>query len=321
MEQRRFGGGAKIGTLWSGDHSKLSSYIFAVMYVRERGYDEPVEWKLHCKALEKVGAYDLSQEDPDVFRNLHPDYPREWKDVPIPKPGVAEAAEAVSSDPVPGPAEEVKKELLAIHHTYVDVLLSMGVDPLKHYQEQKAENVLARVKAGDRRCQVCNKGCSNTQKLKNQIQKRHIGKTPYFCGECQRYYGDSQSLKTHLQKHAAPGSKVQAHSCKQCNKSYATLGKLNQHMQKHEDIQCQFCKKSFAYERTKNAHEEESCQQKPKTTKTSKPSGGASSSIAEEEGFRWYCHLCTSDYGARRNLKKHLNKHHDGAEVAPNARR
>ena len=86
---------------------------------------------------------------------------------------------------------EAVKELLEIHRSYVDVLMSMGVDAIKEYAEKKAENILGGVKAGDTKCKVCDKRCSSTQKLKNHIRRCHIGKTPFHCGECSRYYGDS----------------------------------------------------------------------------------------------------------------------------------
>ena len=197
--------------------------------------------------------------------------------------------------PEPAPRSDVVKELLEIHRSYVDVLLSMGIDPLKEYTEKKAETILQGVKAGDTRCKVCEKRCSSTQKLKNHIWKRHVGKTPYFCGECNRYYGDSQSLKVHLRKHlTGEEKKAAAHTCDVCQKSYSSLGKLNEHKEKHEDIKCRYCQKSFAYNRTCKAHEVKSCPQRP----------GAQEPAGEQEAEdapavkRWYCHICDSDFSA-----------------------
>ena len=67
------------------------------------------------------------------------------------------------------------------------------------------------------------------------------------------------------------------------------------------------------------AHELESCPNHPgasgmkqkKKKKDKEPEGEPP--VSEK---RWHCHLCAADYGACRNLKKHLNTHHGGAEVA-----
>ena len=280
--------------------------------------------RLSCHPLEKAGNYVLGNEDPGVFRNMDKDVPREWKDEVLPtyqaqaEAAVAAATRSKGSDqPEQAPRSDLVKELLEIHRSYVDVLFSMGIDPLKEYTERKAETILQGVKAGDTKCKVCDKRCSSTQKLKNHIRKRHVGKTPYFCGECQRYYGDSQSLKVHLRKHlTGDEKKAVAHTCEVCQKTYSSLGKLNEHKEKHEDIKCRYCQKSFAYNRTCKAHEVESCPQRPAAQ------APAEDDPQEQEGEdarslkRWFCHLCESDYSARRNLKKHLNTKHDKAPVA-----
>ena len=302
-------------------------YLISVAWACEKGYDDPVPMRLVCDPLEKVGNYDLSQEDPAVFKNVDPKVPREWPDVPLPTfKAQAEAAiaaatrsKAAPQSPEPAPQSNLVKELLEIHRSYVDVLLSMGVDPLKEYQENKAENILSGVKSGDTRCKVCEKRCSSTQKLKNHIRRCHIGKTPYLCGDCNRYYGNSQSLKVHLKKHLPEGEKeAAAHKCPTCNKSYSSVGKLNEHLEKHADIRCRFCNKSFAYNHTCKAHEVESCPQRPGAQEQDDPQeeGAAAATVPTK---RWYCHICDSDYGTHRNLKKHLNMKHSGAEVAKGA--
>ena len=37
------------------------------------------------------------------------------------------------------------------------------------------------------------------------FEEKALGQDPYQCGECQRYYGDSQSLKIHMKKHEPAG--------------------------------------------------------------------------------------------------------------------
>ena len=320
----------------------LKSFLpfFAVMYTHEKGCDEPHEWKLGCTELEKVGNYDLTQENPWVFRFLDQlATPREWKDIPLPNyqsvaaAAIAAAKASTSSQKKPDPEpekdekedklQEGVKELLAVHHSYFDVLLSMGVDPIKDYEERQAENILARVKPRDTKCKVCSKSYHSTQKLKNHIRKGHIRKTPYFCGECNQYYGDSQLLKVHMRKHTPEGEEVSAHKCNTSGETYPTIGKLNQHSQKHEDIKCSMYGKGFSYVRTKKTHEEESCPNRPGAgpapAKRGKKSGEPQKESGEPSELHWYCHLCDLDYGACRNLKKHLNTHHSGVEVAANA--
>ena len=83
---------------------------------------------------------------------------REWPDNPLPTyQQFQQAAPVTSATTSEGPdgaekmAEKVK-ELLAVHHTYVDVLMSMGADHLKDYQDMKAKNILARIKGGNTKC-------------------------------------------------------------------------------------------------------------------------------------------------------------------------
>ena len=213
-------------------------------------------------------------------------------------------------------SEKIQK-LLAVHHTYVDILKSLGVDPIKHYQENQVEALLERVSAGDKKCCICKKSYYSTQKLKNHLRKRHLGKTPYQCEDCKRYYGDSLSLKVHRRKHSKPGEESVELTCKECKKSFPSVGKLNQHMEKHEDIKCPHCQKGFAYRRTMLAHSEESCPRRPgaQDKSTDQPSKSGDTSAAASDDPRWHCHLCSHQFGATRNFKKYLNSKHGGAKI------
>ena len=199
----------------------------------------------------------------------------------------------------------------------MDILKSLGVDPIKHYQENQVETLLERVSAGDKKCSICKKSYYSTQKLKNHLRKRHLGKTSYQCEDCKRYYGDSQSLKVHRRKHSKLGEESVEFTCKQCKKFFASVGKLNQHMEKHEDIKCPYCQKGFAYRRTMLTHAKESCPQRPgvQEKSTDQPSTSRGTSEAAPDVPRWHCHLCSHHFGARRNFKKHINLKHGGAEI------
>ena len=59
------------------------------------------------------------------------------------------------------------------------------------------ENVLTRVLPGVRKCSLYNREFCNTQKLRNHMKKRHLGKTNYECKNCNKSFGDSGTLKIH----------------------------------------------------------------------------------------------------------------------------
>ena len=122
-----------------------------------------------------------------------------------------------------------------------------------------------------------------------------------------------------MKKHKKEGEESQKHTCATCSKSYPTLGKLNEHLEKHQNIRCKYCNKSFAYNRTKAAHELESCPNCPGVSGDKSKKKKKGEKEPESTAEHWYCYLCTADYGAWHNLKKHLNTHHDGADVARDA--
>ena len=64
------------------------------------------------------------------------------------------------------------------------------------------ENVLPRVLLGVKRCSLCNREFHNTQKLRNHMKERHLGKTRYECKVCNKFFGDSGSLKIHSRKNS-----------------------------------------------------------------------------------------------------------------------
>ena len=95
---------------------------------------------------------------------------------------------------------------------------------------------------------------------------------------------------------------------------FPTVGKLNQHSEKHQDIRCEYCNKSFAYICTMKAHAAESCSERPGQS-SEDPAKASTSKKSAPEGPRWRCHKCSSHFGARRNLKKHLNGKHDSVDI------
>ena len=130
-------------------------------------------------------------------------YPRrEWvdKDLPVTLSSV--------TSPQAADQAEIIQSLLKVHHVNVQILKSLGVDPYKEYEQGKVENVLARVLPGIKRCSLCNRKFHNTQKLRNHMKKRHLGKTSCECKVCNKFFGDSSTLKIHSRKHLVPLSNV-----------------------------------------------------------------------------------------------------------------
>ena len=131
-----------------------------------------------------------------------------------------------------------------------------------------------------------------------------------------------QSLKIHMRKHLSEEQKkATAHVYKVCNKSYSSVGKLNEHQQKHEDIRCQYCNSTFAYIRTCKAHEKESCPQRPgvQPAEEGEEAEGEGAAAAPTPALkRWYCHICDSDYSARRTSRS-ISHQTRWAEVAKDA--
>ena len=65
--------------------------------------------------------------------------------------------------------ETTVQNLLKSHHLQADVLKSLGIDVCAEYKKEKAAYHLSKVRKGDVVCPLCNRKCSNSQKLKNHI--------------------------------------------------------------------------------------------------------------------------------------------------------
>ena len=58
----------------------------------------------------------------------------------------------------------------ATHDTAADILQSQGINPCAVYREKQVEYILNHVESGHKKCKVCNKELSSTQKLKSHIR-------------------------------------------------------------------------------------------------------------------------------------------------------
>ena len=107
---------------------------------------------------------------------------------------------------------EMIQSLLKVHHVHVEILKSLGVDPCKEYEQGRFENELAKVLPAANKCSICEKECYNTQKMKNHMKKRKLGKTSYECKVCNKFLGDSGTLKDSPQKASGCWSLFLMHS-------------------------------------------------------------------------------------------------------------
>ena len=59
------------------------------------------------------------------------------------------------------------------------------------------EYILNHVESSHKKCKVCNKELSSTQKLKSHIRATHCHSTAYKCPTCYKPFGDPYALSVH----------------------------------------------------------------------------------------------------------------------------
>ena len=216
-------------------------------------------------------GYNLQDDDPgiildgDDFDKFVPE--REWSDKALPSPPqpAPQSAPQPSSpgSQVPTASEVTVQSLLKSHYLQADVLKSLGVDACAEYKKGKASYYLSQVRKGDVLCLLCNKRCSNSQKLKNHVRAKHQEVTSYQCTTCGKSFGDSFTLKTHIQIHKKPSSTKRL-KCRIYGRRCDTASHLVQHKKDHaaEGGTCQYCGLHLAQIRSLPAHEL-SCKKNP----------------------------------------------------------
>ena len=122
-----------------------------------------------------------------------------------------------------------------------------------------------------------------------------MNQTPFHCAECDKYFGDNNTLKLHNRKHD-PDATVFACDEEGCDKVFREKGRLTQHKKLHDpqlnDVPCKFaCGSKFTEKKNRVAHEKY-CSKNPALPPRSQ------------------CPYCPKDFGRLKDLKKHTKKHH-----------
>ena len=170
-----------------------------------------------------------------------------------------------------------------------------GIDLCKDMEDTENQFVLEAVQAKEKDCLICQKKCHNTQRLRAHIRAQHMNQTPFHCAECDKYFGDSNTLKLHNRKHD-PDATVFPCDHEGYDKVFREKGRLTQHKKIHNpqfnDVPCKFaCGSKFTEKKNRVAHEKY-CSKNPALP------------------LRSQCPYCPKDFGRLKDLKKHVKKHH-----------
>ena len=174
----------------------------------------------------------------------------------------------------------------ATHDTAADILCSQGTDPCAVYREKQVEYILNHIESGHKKCKVCNKELSSTQKLKS-----------HNCSICSKPFGDPYALTVHKRVHSAS---VRKHACAYCGNAYLSKSKLTDHEKKHTVgcLTCHHCHKSFAEKKGLVDHLK-ICKKIPSYDQRS-----------EEELHPYKCPDCFQRYAHRWDMLKHQRTFH-----------
>ena len=242
-------------------------------------------YRLDVEPLKKGKGFDLAKEDPAYYKNevgYSPD--REWPNEPL--PSLEGAAQSISSS--------VIKMALEVHHSQVKFLHSLGVDACREFQQSNVEYILEVVQPNETLCKICNKDQASTQALKGHIRSKHMDATPWKCNQCDKFFGDYSTYKSHLKIHQHPNQ----HKCDVCNKGYPSLSRLNAHKKVHDPstyVNCKWCNKQFKNKKNLPAHEK-TCKRQP---------GGRDAAEKDKQ-----CPYCDKAYYHQKDLTHHVSEKH-----------
>ena len=150
---------------------------------------------------------------------------RQWPNITLPVPA------STPPQPAPvGPNTQLIRAMQVTHDMTAEILWSQGTDPCAVYREKQVGYILNHVESGHKKCKVCNKELSSTQKLKVTHQGTHCHSTAYRCPTCSKPFGDPYALSVHKRVHSASARK---HTCAYCGNAYLLKSKLTDHEKKH----------------------------------------------------------------------------------------
>ena len=196
---------------------------------------------LKVNSISHATDYKFKQEDQAIYfsKDLCEFTPkRQWPEITFPVPA------AVPAQPAPlGPNIQLIRAMQTTHDTAADILRLQGTDPCAVYREKQVEYILNHVESGHKKCKVCNKEMSTTQKLKSHIWSVHSHSAAYKCSTCSKPFGDPYALSVHKRVHPESARK---HVCAYCGNAYLSKSKLNEHEKKHTVgcLTCHHCSKS-----------------------------------------------------------------------------
>ena len=206
-------------------------YYFLVPCVTEAGSDGQIYsslMPLEVNSISLATGYEFKHENQSMYlsKDLCEFIPRRQRpNITLPVPASAPPQPA----PV-GPNTQLIRAMQATHDMAADILWSQGTDPCAVYREKQVEYILNHVESGHRKCKVCNKELSSTQKLRSHIRATHCHSAVYKCPTCSKPFGDPYALSVHKRAHSASPRK---HICVYCGDAYLSKSKLTDHEKKH----------------------------------------------------------------------------------------
>ena len=223
-----------------------SILLFLVLHVTEAGSDGQIYsslMPLEVNSISLATGYEFKHENQSIY--LSKDLcecisRRQWPNITLPVPA------SVPPQPASvGLNTQLIRAMQATHDTAADILRSQGTDPCAVYKEKQVEYILNHVESSHKKCKVCNKELSSTQKLKSHIRATHCHSAAYKCPTCSKPFGDPYALSVHKRVHSASARK---HICIYCGNAYLSKSKLTDHEKKHTigHLTCHHCHKLFA---------------------------------------------------------------------------
>ena len=168
---------------------------------------------LEVKSISLATGYEFKHENQSIYlsKDLCEFIPRrQWPNIPLPVPA--------SAPPQPvGPNTQLIRAMQATHDMAADILWPQGTDPCAVYREKQVEYILNHVESGHKKCKVCNKELSSTQKLKSHIRATYCHSAAYKCPTCSKPFGDPYALSVNKRVHSASARK---HICIYCGNAF-----------------------------------------------------------------------------------------------------